>query len=417
MLTKITKRAVDAVQPNGADQFLWDSDLKGFGLKVTAGGNKVYILQYRKGGRGAPTRRVTIGRHGALTPDQARKEAARLSGAVAHGADPAAARSAEKAAPTVTALTERFLAEHVATKTKPRTAAEYRRLVANIVVPTIGRKRVRDVTRADISRLHHERRDTPYDANRALAVLSKMFTLAEKWGERADGSNPCRHVERYAERRRERMLSADEFGRLADALKASGRSPYILAAIKLLIFTGARLSEILDLRWEWVDFERGEARLPDSNRRQDAAPARACFGRARRVASSRRQSLRHRRQRCRRPARQFGKAVAGHPQSGGPARCSAARPASRLRFGCGVLGHGAPDHRQDVGTRARGDDAPLCPSRVGPRQGRSRHSRQQNRRCDARQRGNHRRDSPVSASALNFQRAAGVRNQDGLHMG
>ena len=264
MLTKITKRAVDAVQPNGADQFLWDSDLKGFGLKVTAGGNKVYILQYRKGGRGAPTRRVTIGRHGALTPDQARKEAARLSGAVAHGADPAAARSAEKAAPTVTALTERFLAEHVATKTKPRTAAEYRRLVANIVVPTIGRKRVRDVTRADISRLHHERRDTPYDANRALAVLSKMFTLAEKWGERADGSNPCRHVERYAERRRERMLSADEFGRLADALKASGRSPYILAAIKLLIFTGARLSEILDLRWEWVDFERGEARLPDS---------------------------------------------------------------------------------------------------------------------------------------------------------
>ena len=84
MLAKITKRAVDALHPNGADQFLWDTDLKGFGLKVTAGGNKVYILQYRKGGRGAPTRRVTIGRHGALTPDQARKEAARLSGALAH---------------------------------------------------------------------------------------------------------------------------------------------------------------------------------------------------------------------------------------------------------------------------------------------------------------------------------------------
>src|SRR6516225_8897968 len=128
MLTKITKRTVDAVNPSGADQFLWDSDLKGFGLKVTAAGNKVYILQYRKGGRGTPTKRLTIGRHGALTPDQARKEAARLLGAIAHGSDPAAVRAAEKTAPTMTALAERFLAEHVGTKTKARTAVEYLRL-------------------------------------------------------------------------------------------------------------------------------------------------------------------------------------------------------------------------------------------------------------------------------------------------
>ena len=137
-------------------------------------------------------------------------------------------------------------------------------MIENIIVPAMGRKRVRDVTRADMSRLHHEQRSTPYAANRTLAVLSKMFALAEKWGERPDGSNPCRHVEKYAEHKRERMLSAEEFGRLADALKASDRSPYPLAAIKLLVFTGARLSEILGLKWEWIDFERGEARLPDS---------------------------------------------------------------------------------------------------------------------------------------------------------
>jgi integrase len=264
MLTKITKRAVDAVRASGQDQFLWDRDLKGFGLKVTPTGKQVYLLQYRIGGRGAPTRRITLGRHGALTPDQARKKAAQLAGTIANGSDPAALRATEKAALTVAALAERFLNEHVATKTKPRTATEYRRLVENVIVPALGRKRVRDLARSDISRLHHEQRAAPYAANRTLAVLSKMLALAEKWGERPDGSNPCRHVEKYAERKRERMLSAEEFGRLADALNTSSRSPYALAAIKLLVFTGGRLSEILGLKWAWVDFERGEARLPDS---------------------------------------------------------------------------------------------------------------------------------------------------------
>jgi integrase len=211
-----------------------------------------------------PTRRVTIGPHGSLTPEQAREKARALSGAVTSGSDPATIIAAEKHAPTVSDLAKRFLAEHVATKTKPSTAIEYRRVLDTIIVPAIGAKRVRDITRADVSRLHHAHRDTPYAANRALAILSKMFTLAEKWGERPDGSNPCRHVEKYAELKRERMLSADEFSRLAEALREPGRPPYVVAAIKLLIFTGARLSEVLGLRWEWVDFERGEARLPDS---------------------------------------------------------------------------------------------------------------------------------------------------------
>jgi len=164
----------------------------------------------------------------------------------------------------VAALAERFLSEHVATKTKPSTASKYRQLIDNAILPAFGRKRVRDVVRADISRFHHERREAPYTANHCVAVLSKMFTLAEKWGERPDGSNPCRHVERYAEHKRERMLSAGELARLGDALKAFTGSVYIVAAIKLLVFTGARLNEILTLQWDWIDSERGEARLPDS---------------------------------------------------------------------------------------------------------------------------------------------------------
>jgi integrase len=180
------------------------------------------------------------------------------------GGDPAAVRAAQKAAPMMTDFAERFMTEHVDTKCKPRTAKEYRKLLDGVILPALGRKRVRDVTRADVSRLHHEHRATPYHANHAVSVLSKMFALAEKWGERPDGSNPCRHVERYGEHARERMLSAAELARLGDVLKADAGSVYVIAAIKLLIFTGARLNEILTLRWEWINFEQGEARLPDS---------------------------------------------------------------------------------------------------------------------------------------------------------
>ncbi len=120
------------------------------------------------------------------------------------------------------------------------------------------------MTRADVTKLHHANRAAPYQANRVLAVLSKMFNLAERWGLRPDGSNPCRHVEKFAERKRERMLSPAELARLGEALTAYDGSPYAIAAVKLLVFTGARLGEVLGLRWEWIDFERGEARLPDS---------------------------------------------------------------------------------------------------------------------------------------------------------
>jgi integrase len=230
------------------------------------GGAKTYILKYRVGaGRDAPLRKVTIGRHGSpWTPEQARAEARRLLGLVAHGKDPADAKAAAKAAPTVAELAAKFLAEHVDAKRKASTAKEYRRLLDHVILPALGKKRAADMTRQDVAKLHHGRRETPTEANRGLACLSTMFNFAERIGWRTDGSNPCRHVEKYRQRRRERFLSADELGRLGDVLAAYDSSPYYGAAIKLLVFTGARLGEILGLQWQWIDFERGEARLPDS---------------------------------------------------------------------------------------------------------------------------------------------------------
>jgi integrase len=268
MQGKITKRAVDALEANASGETtLWDSDVKGFGVRARSGGARTYVLRYRPGGggRNAPLRTFTIGRHGSpWTPDTARAEAKRLLGLVEDGADPAADHVARREAPTINDLAARFLAEHAEAKRKDRTAAEYRRLIEKLILPEIGKRKVADVTRHEIAKLHHAHRATPYQANRVLAVLRKMFNLAERWGMRSDGSNPCRHVEKFAEQSRERMLSGDELARLGEALSAYEGSPHVAAAVKLLVFTGARLGEILGLHWDWIDFERGEARLPDS---------------------------------------------------------------------------------------------------------------------------------------------------------
>jgi integrase len=183
---------------------------------------------------------------------------------IENGADPAADKMARREAPTIAELGERFLAEHAEAKRKGSTAAEYKRLLDKIILPALGKRKVADITRPDVTKLHHANRAAPYQANRVLAVLSKMFNLAERWGFRLDGSNPCRHVEKFAEKKRERMLSQAELARLGDALATHRGSPYAVAAVKLLVFTGARLGEVLGLKWEWIDFDRGEARLPDS---------------------------------------------------------------------------------------------------------------------------------------------------------
>ena len=211
---------------------------------------------------------MTLGPVAAMTPEEARKRAMPLLAEAKGGGDPAAQRDADRKAATVKVLGERFLDEYVPDHCKPSTAYEYRRAVELFIEPRIGGRRVTEIQRSDIAELHHGMRKTPYQANRTLGVLSKMFNIAEVWGLRPDGSNPCLHVKRYKEEKRERFLSAEEFRRLGkvldEILEDGSETRSAVTAIRLLMLTGCRLSEIQKLRWEHVDLDAGELRLPDT---------------------------------------------------------------------------------------------------------------------------------------------------------
>ncbi|NIY79487.1 integrase arm-type DNA-binding domain-containing protein [Celeribacter sp. HF31] len=260
---KLTKRFVEGLEVETADYFVWDRDMSGFGIRVYPSGKKTYLVQYRAGHR---TRRVTIGQHGVLTTEEARNEAKQLLASVARGEDPSAQRRAKRHAPTIAGLCDRFLEEYVDQHCKPTTARDYHSIIRRFIRPKLGPIAIAEVSRADVVAFHHELRDTPYQANRAASMLSKLFNLAEDWGLRQAGTNPARRIKKFREEEKKRYLSDAEQIRLgevlADTLEEGTESLYVVSAILLLIYTGCRLSEILTLRWDYVTSHHLE--LPDS---------------------------------------------------------------------------------------------------------------------------------------------------------
>lgn len=258
---RITASAVAALAPG---QTLRDIELRGFGVRRRIGAPS-YFLQTRVKGR---LRWLTIGSHGSpWTPATARKEALRLITKINDGSDPAEAKRAARVAETFAEIAEAFLAAH-GPRLKPRTREEYERLIRQRLLPAFGHRRLADISPADVTAFHNKESNNPRTANFALAVLSKIMSWAEAQGLRPSGTNPCRHVGRYTENRRQRFLSDIEVERLGDTLatlEASGDvTVYMAAAVRLLLLTGARLSEVLTLKWQYVDLQRGLLLLPDS---------------------------------------------------------------------------------------------------------------------------------------------------------
>ena len=261
----ISKRTVENLSV-AKDSVFWDRSLPGFGVRVYPSGSKVYVVQARFGGK---SRRVTVGRHGVLTADRARRRAAALIARIKAGEDPAppSADARAEVGVTVAELAARFLADHAAVRCKPGSIASYRSLIELHILPELGALPVASIERDHVAALHYRLRDKPCTANGAVGLLSYMLTLGEEWGLRPEGGNPCRFVRRYASRKHERFLSDAEFQRLGETiaeLRAEGKVSPTAAAIRLPMLTGRRRNEIPTLRWEDVDLEAGELRLRDS---------------------------------------------------------------------------------------------------------------------------------------------------------
>ena len=261
----LSKRAVDRLSVNGKDAVFWDRDLAGFGVRVYPSGKKVFVVQTRAFGR---SKRVTLGTHGDITTEIARKDATAVIARIKKGQSPVPVETEPAPDPTVADLAERYQREYVEMHCKPATISHYRLMLRKHIVPALGERLVADVEHKDILAFHNKLHRMPTVANRAADILVKMFNLADAWGWRPSGSNPCQSVPRFKVEKHERFLTREELHRLGEALRAAPAerlaSVHAAAALRLLVLTGCRRNEILGLRWDDLNFDTGEMRLRDS---------------------------------------------------------------------------------------------------------------------------------------------------------
>lgn len=263
---KLTKSVVGSAQARTCDVELRDTIIPGFLCKVTPTGRKVFMLQYRT--NSGVRRKPALGQFGELTVEQARSLAQDWLAEVRRGGDPGNDKSEARKAPTVKQLCGRFMEDHSKVRNKPSTQAAYQYHIDRYITPAFGGKKAHEVTRHDIMALMKRMEKSPTQANRVLSCLRKMFNLAELWGYRPDGSNPCRHISKYPEKGSTRLITDEQMVKLfayLDKAEAEGleHSTYLLA-IRLQFEFAARMSEILLLQWDWLDLPNSRVVWPDS---------------------------------------------------------------------------------------------------------------------------------------------------------
>lgn len=298
-MSKLTKRIVDGAELKDRSYFIWCSELRGFGVRVFPTGKRTYVVDYRTAG--GSRRRMSLGPHGVLTTEEARKLAIATLGEVVRGDDPQLERTTRRKSLTVAELCEHYLAAadkglilgKRGTGKKASTIATDRGRVAQHIVPLLGTKLVIELTRSDVSRFIRDvqagktaKREASGKvrgvtlvtggagtAARTAGLLGSILTFAVNEG--IIEANPATGVRKPAYNKRERRLTAEEYGRLGKALaeaEEEGERQQAIDAARLLILTGCRLGEILKLRWGEVDFAGQCIRLADSKEGRSVRP-------------------------------------------------------------------------------------------------------------------------------------------------
>ncbi|MCH8947950.1 MAG: site-specific integrase [Acidobacteria bacterium] len=263
MLTRITEKTVKKLRPpQEGNAIVWDREIPGFGVRITSKGVVSFVLNYRLRAR---ERRYTIGRFPVLSPTAARNEAIKLRGNIQNGIDPLAQRADDRSAPTMVDLAHDYMERHAKPYKRPKSISSDRSMIDSLILPRLGRHKVSSVTRRDLENIHRQLKPTPYQANRVLALLSKMFSLAQEWG--WSDRNPTRGIPKYQEQKRTRWLSPKELSRLLPVLDRYARQD-VANAVRLLLLTGAREGELLSSTWDQFNLPQGFWTKPSHHTKQ-----------------------------------------------------------------------------------------------------------------------------------------------------
>lgn len=270
-MPKITQTVVDAA--SGKDSFIWDDEVPGFGVRVQEA-RKTFVIRYRNAH--GTQRKMMIGRCCDITPTEARNKARKLFAQVADGKDPARERQEVRTAPTIQELRDRYQREWATPFKKPRSAKEDEGTWRRYILPVWARRKVAEITRADVLKLQGDLVDTPAAANAVLALLGKAFNLAEEWSWRPQNSNPVSKVRKYKLKSKQLFLTIDGIGAVdgaVDDLVVESSITFAMGALaRLWIVTGCRNSEIRTAERAWVNLEQQALALPDSKVGQRLIP-------------------------------------------------------------------------------------------------------------------------------------------------